>query len=104
VEKVHDVIKNDLGGGVMPCGRYYANAAWWRLNCLAYNVISVMKKALPQSWWSYRMKALRYWLIGVAGRIIKKSRQIILRFYGTKEVGELYCEARRKLYEMALVT
>lgn len=74
VEKVHDVVKNDLSGGVMPCGRYYANAAWWRLNCLAYNVISVMKKALPQSWWSYRMKALRYWLIGVAGRIIKKSR------------------------------
>ena len=40
VEKVHDVVKNDLAGGVMPCGRFYANAAWWRLNCLCYNVIS----------------------------------------------------------------
>jgi len=50
VEKVHDVLKNDLGGGVMPCGRFFANAAWWRLNCLCYNVISVMKrKALPQT-------------------------------------------------------
>lgn len=104
MEKAHDVLKNDLSGGVMPCGRYYANAAWWRLNCLTYNVISVMKKTLPQSWWSYRMKALRYWLISVAGRIIKKNRQIILRFYGTKEVCKLYCDARRKLYEMALIT
>ena len=47
---MHDVLKNDLGGGVMPCGRFFANAAWWRLNCLCYNVISVMKrKALPQT-------------------------------------------------------
>lgn len=105
VEKVHDVLKNDLAGGVMPCGRFYANAAWWRLNCLAYNIISVMKKkALPQNWWSYRMKALRYWLISVAGRIIKGSRQIYLRFYGTKEVCQLYHEARRRLYELSLVT
>jgi len=105
VEKVHDVLKNDLAGGVMPCGRFYANAAWWRLNCLTYNVISVMKKkALPQRWWSYRMKALRYWLISVAGRIIKKSRQIYLRFLGTKEVCQLYSEARRRLYELSLVT
>ena len=58
VEKVHDALKNDLAGGVMPCGRYYANAAWWRLNCLCYNVISIMKrKALPQSFWPVRMKA-----------------------------------------------
>ena len=27
VEKVHDVLKNDLAGGVMPCGWFYANAA-----------------------------------------------------------------------------
>lgn len=50
VEKVHDIVKNDLAGGVMECGRFYANAAWWRLNCLCDNVISVMKrKALPKS-------------------------------------------------------
>jgi hypothetical protein len=105
VEKVHDVLKNDLAGGVMPCGRFYANAAWWRLNCLAYNIISVMKRrALPERWWSYRMKAMRYWLIAVAGKIIRTGRQIYLRFYGTKEVCALYCQARRKLYELALVT
>jgi hypothetical protein len=48
IEKIFDVLKNDLGAGVLPCGRFYANAAWWRLNCIAYNVLSVMKwKALP---------------------------------------------------------
>jgi len=98
VEKVHDVLKNDLAGGVLPCGRFYANAAWWRLNCIAYNVISVMKrKALPQEWWTYRMKALRFFLIGVAGRIIRTGRQIILRFSGMASVCELFQDARRRL-------
>jgi hypothetical protein len=27
VEGVHDVLKNDLAAGVLPCGRFYANAA-----------------------------------------------------------------------------
>ena len=77
VEKVHDVVKNDLAGGVMPCGRFYANAAWWRLNCLCYNVISVMKrKALPKSFWPVRMKALRFHLIGVAGKVVSHARDV----------------------------
>jgi hypothetical protein len=105
VEKVHDVMKNDLGGGVLPCGKFYANAAWWRLNCLSYNIISIMKrKALPLEWWSYRMKALRYWLIGVAGRIIRTGRQIYVKFCGTAGMCALYGKAREKLYDLAQVT
>lgn len=102
IEKVHDVLKNDLAGGVMPCGRFYSNAAWWRLNCIAYNVISIMKrKALPQSWWKVRMKALRFWLIGVAGRLIRRSRQLYLRFSGLASTFTIYLEARRRLFEFA---
>lgn len=102
VEKVHDVLKNDLGGGVMPCGRFFANATWWRLNCIAYNIISIMKrKALPQDWWSYRMKSLRFWLIGVAGRIIRSGRQIYLRFSGAVSAFTIYADARKRLFELA---
>jgi hypothetical protein len=101
VEKVHDALKNDLGGGVMPCGRFFANAAWWRLNCIAYNIISVMKqKVLPASWVTYRMKALRFLLIGVAGKVIRTGRQIYLRFAGMASVCEIFCEARRRLVHL----
>lgn len=80
VEKVHDVVKNDLAGGVMPCGRFYANAAWWRLNCLCYNVISIMKrKALPKNFWPVRMKGLRFHLIGVAGKVVSHARMTFLK-------------------------
>jgi hypothetical protein len=102
IEKVHDAIKNDLGAGVMPCGRFFANAAWLRLNCIAYNVISVMKrKALPLTWITYRMKALRFFLIGVAGRIIRTGRQVFLRFSGMASTCEIFQEARRKLVALA---
>lgn len=101
VEKVFDVLKNDLAAGVMPCGRFYANAAWWRLNCIAYNVLSVMKrKALPELR-SYRMKALRFLLIGVAGRIIRTGRQVILRFCGMPSMYEIFSNARRRLVELS---
>jgi hypothetical protein len=101
VEKVHDALKNDLGGGVMPCGRFFANAAWWRLNCIAYNIISVMKqKVLPATWVTYRMKALRFLLIGVAGKVIRTGRQIYLRFSGMASVCEIFQEARRRLVHL----
>jgi hypothetical protein len=105
VEKVFDILKNDLGAGVMPCGRFYANAAWWRLNCIAYNVLSVMKrKALPPDLGTCRMKALRFLFIGVAGRIIRTGRQIILRFCGMSDLCEIFQDARRKLIELSNTT
>jgi len=95
VEKVHDVVKNDLAGGVMPCGRFYANAAWWRLNCLCYNVISVMKrKALPKIFWPARMKALRFHLIGVAAKVVSRARVMFLK---VTEGLISYREARSQL-------
>jgi hypothetical protein len=99
VEKVHDVLKNDLAGGVMPCGRFYANAAWWRLNCLCYNVIAVMKrKALPESFWSVRMKALRFHLIGVAGKVVSHARMMFLKITEGL-IG--YRQARSRLVEFS---
>jgi hypothetical protein len=99
VEKVHDVLKNDLAGGVMPCGRFYANAAWWRLNCLCYNVISVMKrKALPKTFWAVRMKALRFHLIGVAGKVVSHARMMFLKITEGL-IG--YRQARSRLVEFS---
>jgi len=99
VEKVHDVVKNDLAGGVMPCGRFYANAAWWRLNCLCYNVISIMKRqGLPKSFWPVRMKALRFHLIGVAGKVVSHARMTFLKITEGL-IG--YRQARSQLLEFS---
>ena len=98
VEKVHDVLKNDLAGGVFPSKRFFANATWWRLNLLAYNVVSVMKrKALPVSWWPARLKALRFHLLCIAGRVIEHGRRLFLKIARHHPSFRLYKEAREKL-------
>lgn len=96
VEKVHDVLKNDLAGRVMPAKRFFANAAWWRLNTLAYNILSVMKrKSLPSSWWSVRLKALRYHLLCIAGRVINHGRSLFLKIVPYHPSFHLYKEQEK---------
>jgi hypothetical protein len=99
VEKVHDILKNDLAGGVLPAKRFFANAAWWRLNALTYNVLSVMKrKALPPSWWPLRLKALRFHLLHIAARVIEHARKLFLKIAQPHPSFLLYKEAREKLF------
>ncbi len=98
VEKVHDVLKNDLAGGVLPAKRFFANAAWWRLNTITYNVLSVMKrKALPQAWWPSRLKTLRFHLLGIAARVIEHGRRLFVKIAKDHPSFLLYKEAREKL-------
>jgi hypothetical protein len=98
VEKVIDVLKNDLGTGSVPCKRFFADAAWFRLNVLTYNVLAVMKRqSLPSSWWGARLKGLRFHLLNVAGRIIVHSRRVFLKIAQGHPAFSIYQEARQKL-------
>ena len=61
VELVHDVLKNELAAGVLPCGRFGANAAWLRLSVITHNVLTALKRlALPAEYLSARPKRLRF--------------------------------------------
>ena len=43
IELVHDILKNDLGAGVLPSKYFGANAAWVRLAVMAHNVLTALK-------------------------------------------------------------
>lgn len=82
VEHVHDEIKNGLGGGRMPSGKFGANAAWWRIACLTYNLIEALRAALPDDEHQLRtakLKRLRFCLFAIAGRVVRDRRKISLR-------------------------
>jgi hypothetical protein len=86
IERVHDILKNDLGAGVMPCGRFGANAAWLRLNVLTHNVLTSLKRlALPPELLSARPKRLRFLIFQTPGRIVQHARRVLLRLAATKE-------------------
>ena len=52
-EEVHSVLKSDLAGGRLPSGLFGANAAWWTISVLAFNLNSAMKRlVLGGQWWA----------------------------------------------------
>jgi hypothetical protein len=80
IEHVHHVTKNELAARVPPCSRFGANAAWYRLAMLTYNVLSAMKSlALPPHLGDARPKRLRFSLFAIAGRIVSHAGQLVLR-------------------------
>ena len=84
IEAIHDVLKNELGAGVLPCGRFGANAAWLRLAVLTHNVMTALKRmALPEEYLSARPKRLRFLIFNTAGRIVHHARRVICRIAGT---------------------
>jgi len=80
IEQVHDITKNELAAAVPPCGRFGANAAWYRLSLLTYNLLSALKSvALPAPLSAARPKRLRYALFTLPGRIVTHAGRLVLR-------------------------
>jgi hypothetical protein len=99
VEPAHDVLKNELGGGVLPSHRFGANAAWWQLATLAANLLTALKKiALPQPWHSFRPRRLRFLLFQIAGRTLSHGRRLILRIARDHPGTEAFLRARAALF------
>jgi hypothetical protein len=84
IEHVHRVLKNELGAGVLPSARFGANAAWFRINTLTFNVLSVLKRRalperFPERFNDARPKRLRYELFTLAGELAVHQSQLSLR-------------------------
>ena len=101
-EQVHSAMKSDLAGGQMPSGLFGANAAWWALAILAHNLNAVMKQlALGKNWADKRMKALRFHLIGLPGRVVSHARKLIVRLGGGAQALAVILDARRTIRALA---
>jgi hypothetical protein len=98
IELVHDITKNELGAAVPPCGRFGANAAWYRLSLFTYNVLSALKSlALPAALSAARPKRLRFAVFTLAGRLVSRARQLRVRVGAAAERLAGLIAARRRL-------
>ena len=103
-EEAHSVMKGDFAGGQLPSGDFGENAAWWWITILAMNLNTIMKRlVLGGSWASRRMKAIRFSFINIPGRIVERSRELIVRLVKGHPALELYLEARRRIMTMTPV-
>jgi hypothetical protein len=79
-EEAHAVMKTDLAGGCLPSGKFGANAAWWGIMLLAFNLHAAMRLlALPGGLKKKRLKAIRFALIDTPARVVDHSRQLFVR-------------------------
>ena len=86
IEAVHDVLKNELAAGVMPCGRFGANAAWLRLALLTHNVLTALKRiGLPEAWLRARPNRLRFRIFCSPAKLVHHARQLLLRVHRGKQ-------------------
>ena len=94
IEGVHDVVKNELAGGVMPSKYFGANAAWLRLAVISHNVLTALKRlALPAELLRARPKRLRFLIFNTAGRLVHHARQLMLRLAAATEKIAAWREA-----------
>jgi hypothetical protein len=101
-EEANKVMKEDLAGGQLPSGDFGENAAWWWVMVLALNLNVALKRlVLGSSWESKRMKAMRFGLIHLPGRILNRCRQLIVRLGKHCSAYALLIEARQKIAQWA---
>jgi hypothetical protein len=93
VEHSHHVLTNELAAEALPSQKFGANAAWFRLNVLLYNLLSAFKRvALPAALHGARPKRLRFVLLNGVGKVVRHARETVLRLAG---------ETRRQLADAA---
>lgn len=92
-------LKLDFGMERMPCGQFGANALFFAVGVLAYNLFKLFVRAvLPPSWRTQRAMSLRYAFYAVAGKVVRTGGQILLRV--SQSAYELFAPVRSALARM----
>jgi hypothetical protein len=101
-EEAHSVLKEDLAGGRLPSGKFGANAAWWAFTVLAFNLNSAMKRlVLKGDWLNKRMKAIRFAVINLPGRMVRHARQFLVYLSAGCPAFRLILDARVRIASLA---
>jgi hypothetical protein len=86
VEHVHDEVKNALAGGHVPSQLFGANAAWFKLSLMAYNLGSAVKGlCLDEDERLARWKKLRLLIVHLSGRLNRNNCVLRMRFCASME-------------------
>ncbi len=102
-ENFNKEVKIGVGMERMPCGQSWANAVFFRIGIIAYNLfIGFRRLACPESWAKQTIATFRWKMVQVAGRIVKHAGQLVLRLMVDAEVLELFRGIRTKAFELSL--
>jgi hypothetical protein len=79
-ENFNKELKTGFGMEQLPCGDSGANAVFFRIGVLAYNLFIGFKRlTCPAAWASQTIATVRWKLVQVAGRILRHAGRVVLR-------------------------
>jgi len=95
-ENIIKELKCGFGMESLPSGDFGANAFWFALGVLAYNMFILQKELLlPKELRTKTIGTLRWLLIGIAGKVVRHSRRLMLLLQTTWDKFKIYEEMRR---------
>jgi hypothetical protein len=102
-ENFNKELKIGVGMERMPCGQSYANAVFFRIGVIAYNLFIGFKRlSCPESWAKHTLATFRWKMVQVAGRIVKHAGETVLKLMIDLEKLELFKGIREKSFEVSL--
>jgi hypothetical protein len=90
-------LKLDFGGDTLPCSDFNANALYFHMAALSYNLFALMRQLLPEDLASHRVTTIRWRLYGMAAKLVRTARKVWLKLQQTnKNLLERVLEALRR--------
>ena len=86
-------LKLDFGGDTLPCSDFNANALYFLITALSYNVFALMRQLLPGELARHRAITIRWRLYAIAAKVVKTGRQLFVKLK----------EKHRRLLEQVLL-
>ncbi len=72
-------LKLDFGGDTLPCTDFDANALYFLISALSYNLLALMRQLLPEALAHHRAPTLRWRLYAMAAKVVKTGRQLFVK-------------------------
>lgn len=95
-------LKEGFGMNWMPCGETYANAVFFRIGVLSYNLFVAMKVlALPQWYRNFTISTMRWKLYQVAGVVVNHAHGILLKLAAPIDKIFLFHKFRSRCFRVA---
>jgi len=94
-ENWHKELKSGLGMEQMPCGQFEANAMYFAIGVLAYNLAQLLKRrVLPAGYRTATVATLRWKVYRLAGKLVRHARGWMLQIKADLEKWRLLESAR----------
>lgn len=72
-------LKLDFGGDTLPCSDFNANALYFSIAALSYNLFALMRQLLPEKLSTHRVITIRWRLYAMAAKVVKTARQYFVK-------------------------